>query len=105
MTAPCGDDRAAPATTLRSSSEPRRYAMGANQQIDTAIELLLNALNAAEDAARLGATDTGAHPAAAALVDARITVHQAITAAGRVAQRGRHNRALTAAPSAPSQTA
>jgi hypothetical protein len=65
-------------------SEPRTYAMSANQQIDVAIQHLLSALNAAaEDAARLGATDTGAHRAAAALLDARITVHQAITAAGR----------------------
>lgn len=83
MTAPCGCDRAASAT-LPLSSEPRRYAMGANQQIDTAVELLLSALNAAAaDAARLGATDTGARRAAAALVDARIAVHQAVTAAGR----------------------
>jgi hypothetical protein len=89
MTAPCGGDRAAPA--LRLSWEPRRYAMGANQQIDTAIELLLSALNAAaDDAARVGATDTGARRAAAALVDARIVVHQAVTAAGRaLAERER----------------
>jgi len=58
--------------------------MCANQQIDAAIQHLLSALNAAaEDATRLGATDTGARRAAAALVDARIAVHQAITAAGR----------------------
>jgi hypothetical protein len=65
--------------------------MGANQQIDTAIELLLRALNAAaDDAARACATDTGARRAAAALVDARIAVHQAITAAGRaLAERER----------------
>ena len=57
--------------------------MSANQQIDAAIQNLLTALNAAtEDAARLGATDTGARRAADALVDARIAVHAAITAAG-----------------------
>jgi hypothetical protein len=57
--------------------------MGANQQIDTAIQLLLSALNTAtDDATRAGATDTGARRAAAALVDARIAVHQAVTAAG-----------------------
>jgi hypothetical protein len=59
--------------------------MCANQQVDGAIQHLLRALNAAaEDATRLGATDTGARRAAAALVDARIAVHQAITAAGQV---------------------
>ena len=69
---------------VTSCSEPQRYAMGANRQIADATELLLNALNAAvEDAARLGDTDTGARRAAAALVDARIGVYQAITAAGR----------------------
>ncbi|WP_147258587.1 hypothetical protein [Pseudonocardia hierapolitana] len=58
--------------------------MSANQQIDAAIQHLLSALNAAaEDAARAGATDTGARSAAAALLDAGIAVHQAITAAGR----------------------
>lgn len=44
--------------------ESRRYAMGANQQIDTSIELLLSALNAA-----WVATNTGARRAAAALFD------------------------------------
>jgi hypothetical protein len=69
---------------LTSCSEPRRYAMGANRQIAEASQLLLDALNAAvDDAARLGAPDTGARRAADALVDARIAVHQAITAAGR----------------------
>jgi len=64
---------------VTSCSEPQRYAMGANRQIADAPELLLNALNAAvEDAARLGDTDTGARRAAAALVDARIGVYQAI---------------------------
>jgi hypothetical protein len=59
--------------------------MCANQQIDTAIQHLLGALSAAaEDASRLGTNDTGARRAAAALLDARIAVHQAITAAGRV---------------------
>jgi hypothetical protein len=81
--APCGADRATPAT-LPSSSEPRSFAMNANQQIDAAIQHLLSALNtAADDATRFGATDTGARRAAAALLDARISVHQAITAAGR----------------------
>jgi hypothetical protein len=66
------------------ASEPRSYATYANQQIDAAVQHLLSALNAAAaDAARVGATDTGARRAAAALVDARIAVHQAITAAGR----------------------
>jgi hypothetical protein len=90
MTAPSGGDRAAPATALRSSSEPRRYAMGANQQIHTAIELLLSALNAAADDARAGGTDIGARRAAAALVDARIAVHQAATAAGRAIAEREH---------------
>ena len=67
-----------------SSFEPQRYATGANVQIDTATQLLLGALNAAvEDAARLGAIDTGARRAAEALIDASIAVHQAVTAAGR----------------------
>jgi hypothetical protein len=58
--------------------------MCANRQIDTPVQHLLNALNAAaEDAARIGVTDTGARRAAAALVDARIAMHQAITAAAR----------------------
>jgi hypothetical protein len=70
--------------TLPASPEPRTFAMSANQQIDTAIQHLLSALNAAaDDATRLGATDSGARRAAAALLDARIAVHQAITAAGR----------------------
>jgi hypothetical protein len=69
---------------LPSPSEPRSFAMSANQQIDAAIQHLLSALNAAaDDATRLGATDTGARRAAAELLDARIAVHQAITAAGR----------------------
>jgi hypothetical protein len=59
--------------------------MCANQQIDASIQHLLGALSAAADeAARLGTTDTGARRAADALLDARIAVHQAITAAGRV---------------------
>jgi hypothetical protein len=69
---------------LPSSSEPHSFAMNTNQQIDAAIQHLLDALEAAAaDATRLGATDTGARRAAAALLDARIAVHQAITAAGR----------------------
>jgi hypothetical protein len=65
--------------------EPRCYATGANRQIDALTRLLLEALHATiDEAARLGATDTGARRAAAALVDARIAVHQAVTAAGRV---------------------
>jgi hypothetical protein len=77
-------ERERPTTGHTSNHEPRRYAVGANQQIAHATEHLLSELNAAiEDAARLGATDTGAHRAAAALVDARIAVHQAVTAAGR----------------------
>jgi len=76
----CSADRA----TLPSTAEPRSYATSANQQIDAAIQHLLSALNAAaDDATRVGATDTGARRAAAALLDARIAVHQAITAAGR----------------------
>jgi hypothetical protein len=58
--------------------------MSTNQQIDAAIQHMLDALNsAADDATRVGATDTGARRAAAALLDARIAVHQAVTAAGR----------------------
>lgn len=73
-----GADRAAP-------YEPRSYATTANHQIDAAIQHLLSALNAAaDDATRVGATDTGARAAAASLLDAHIAVHQAITAAGRV---------------------
>jgi hypothetical protein len=69
---------------LPSQSDPHSFAMSANQQIDAAIQHLLSALDtAAEDAIRLGTTDTGARRAAAALLDARIAVHQAITAAGR----------------------
>ena len=69
---------------VTSQFEPQRYAMGANQQIDGSTQLLLSALNAAvEDAARLGAVDTGARRAAEALVDASLAVHQAVTAAGR----------------------
>jgi hypothetical protein len=65
-------------------AEPLRYAMGANRQIAEATQLLLSALNAAvDDAARVGTTDTGARRAAAALLDARIAVHQAVTAAGQ----------------------
>jgi hypothetical protein len=67
-----------------AACEPRSYAICANQQIDAAVQHLLSALNAAAaDAARVGASDTGARRAAAALVDARIAVHQAVTAAGR----------------------
>jgi hypothetical protein len=73
-----------PSPDLTTPSEPRSFATSANQQIDAAIQHLLSALNAAaEDAAGAGATDTGARRAAAALLDARIAVHQAITAAGR----------------------
>jgi hypothetical protein len=69
---------------LASPSEPRSFAMSTNQQIDATIQHLLDALNAAaDDASRIGATDTGARRAAAALLDARIALHQAITAAGR----------------------
>jgi type IV secretory pathway TrbL component len=65
-------------------AEPLHYATGANSQIAEATQVLLSALNAAvAEAARLGTTDTGAQRAAAALVDARIAMHQAITAAGR----------------------
>ena len=76
---------------VTSSFEPQRYATGANQQIDSATRLLLGALNAAvEDAARQGSGDSGARRAAAALVDASIAVHQAVTAAGRaLADRSR----------------
>jgi hypothetical protein len=69
---------------LTTRSEPRSFATSANQQIDAVIQHLISALNAAaDDAVGAGATDTGARRAAAALVDARIAVHQAITAAGR----------------------
>ena len=65
-------------------AEPLRYAIGANRQITEATQLLLSALNATvDDAARVGTTDTGARRAAAALLDAHIAVHQAVTAAGR----------------------
>jgi hypothetical protein len=69
---------------LTTPSEPRSFATSANQQIDAVIQHLLSALNAAaDDAIGAGATDTGARRASAALLDARIAVHQAITAAGR----------------------
>jgi len=65
-------------------ADPLHYALGANRRIAEATQLLLSALNAAiDDAARLGTTDTGARRAAAALLDTRIAVHQAVTAAGR----------------------
>jgi hypothetical protein len=81
--APCSAELAA-IDYLPSCSEPRLYAIGASHQISEATQHLLSALNAAvEDAARLGSTDTGARRAAAALLDARITVLQAVTAAGR----------------------
>jgi hypothetical protein len=69
---------------VTACAEPLRYAMGANSRIEETTELLLGALNAAvDDAARAGTTDTGARRAAAALLDARIAVHQAVSAAGR----------------------
>jgi hypothetical protein len=75
----CSVERA----NVTACADPLRYAMGANRQIAEATQLLLSALNAAvDDAARLGTTDTGARRAAAALLDARIAVHQAVTAAG-----------------------
>jgi hypothetical protein len=78
------DAERAPTDSAVSWFEPRRYATGANQQINTATQLLLRALNAAvEDGARLGAVDTGARRAAEALMDASIAVHQAVTTAGR----------------------
>jgi hypothetical protein len=76
----CAIERA----NVTTCAEPLRYAIGANRQIAEATQLLLSALNAAvDDAARVGTTDTGARSAAAALLDARIAVHQAVTAAGR----------------------
>jgi hypothetical protein len=100
--APCGAERAA-IDHLPSCSEPRLYAMGASHQIAEATQLLLSALNAAvDDAARLGSTDTGARRAAAALLDARIGVLQAVTAAGRaLAERER----IVDVPAAPTPTA
>jgi hypothetical protein len=69
---------------VTACAAPLRYAMGANRQIAETTELLLGALNAAvDDAARVGTTDTGARRAAAALLDARIAVHQAVSAAGQ----------------------
>jgi hypothetical protein len=76
----------APGATADHGSrfEPSSYAAGANQQIHGATQLLVSALNqAVEESARLGAVDTGARHAAAALIDATIAVHQAVTAAGR----------------------
>ena len=76
----CTDERA----NVTACTEPVRYAMSANGQIVEATKLLLRALNAAaDDAARVGTTDTRARRAAAALLDARIAMHQAVTAAGR----------------------
>lgn len=81
--APCDAERAT-IDYLPSCSEPGLYAMGANRQIAEATQLLLSALNAAvDDAARLGSADTGARRAADALLDARLAVLQAVTAAGR----------------------
>ena len=78
------DAERVPTESVISQFEPGHYAMGANQQIHGATQFLLGALNAAvEDAARLGAVDTGARRAAEALIDASIAVHQAVTAAGR----------------------
>jgi hypothetical protein len=79
---PCAAERAAADHVSRF--EPSSYAVGANQQIHAATQLLVSALNqAVEDSARHGAVDTGARRAAAALIDASIAVHQAVTAAGR----------------------
>jgi hypothetical protein len=101
-TAPCDVERA---TTdyLPSCSEPRLFAMGASHQIDQATQLLLRALDATvDDAARVGRTDTGARRAADALLDARIAVLQAVTAAGRaLADRERIVDVPAAGASAP----
>ena len=90
-------------TNLTACAEPLRYAMGANRQIDEATQRLLGALHAAiDDAARAGTADTGARRAAAALLDARIAVHQAISAAGRaLADRERTVDVPAAGVSAP----
>ena len=81
--APCDAERAA-IDYLPSCSEPWLYAMGASRHIAEATKLLLAALNTAvDDAARHGSTDTGARRAAAALLDARIEVLQAVSAAGQ----------------------
>jgi hypothetical protein len=100
--APCATERAA-IDFLPSCSEPRLYAMGASRQITEATQLLLRALNSAvDDAARLGSTDTGARRAADALLDARIAVLQAVTAAGRaLADRERIVDVPAAGDSAP----
>ncbi|TQM37033.1 hypothetical protein [Pseudonocardia cypriaca] len=100
--APCDAERAT-IDCLPSCSEPRLYAMGASRQIVEATQLLLSALNAAvDDAARLGSTDTGARRAAAALLDARIAVLQAVTTAGRaLADRERIVEVPAAGASAP----
>jgi hypothetical protein len=87
---------------LPSCSEPRLYAMGASRQIAEATQLLLSALNAAvDDAARAGSTDTGARRAAAALLDARIAVLQAVTTAGRTLADRERIVDVPAAASAP----
>jgi hypothetical protein len=86
------------------SADPLRYATGVNRQIAEATQLLLSALNAAiADTASLGTSDTGARRAAAALLDARIAVHQAVTAAGRaLADRERPVRMPAAGVVTPS---
>jgi hypothetical protein len=90
-------------TNVTACAEPLSYAMGANRQIDEATQRLLGALNAAvDDAARAGTADTGARRAAAALLDARIAVHQAVSAAGQaLADRERTVDVPAAGVSAP----
>jgi hypothetical protein len=101
-TAPCDAERAT-VDYIPSCSEPRLFAMGASRQIDQATQLLLRALDATvDDAARVGSTDTGARRAADALLDARIAVLQAVTAAGRIlADRERIVDVPAAGASAP----
>ena len=77
--------------------------MGASHKFDQATQLLLRALDATvDDAARVGRTDTGARRAADALLDARIAVLQAVTAAGHaLADRERIVDVPAAGASAP----
>ena len=69
---------------LTGRAEPRNHATSASGLVHEATGRLLAALEgAAATAAAQGINDTGARRAAAELVDARIALDLAITAAGR----------------------
>jgi hypothetical protein len=85
------------------AGEPHPSSTKGPPAIAEATQLLLAALNTAvDDAARHGSTNMGACRAAAALLDARIAVYQAVTAAGQaLADRERIVDVLAAGVSTP----